>query len=400
MYRLSEIGKTGLKWSYGYIYDEFLSQLRGTMGVKQYTEMANNDSILGACLFAIKQILREARWSIKKADDSPQAAEDAKFLESNMHGMKYSWPELIHEILSMIEYGWSWFEIVYKRDENGKIVWKKIAIRSQKSLARWEMAENGTILGMWQRPAPDYRSLYIPINKSLLFRTCLNSDNPEGYSVLRPAYRAWYFKKNIEEVEGIGVERDLAGLPVVTPPELFDMNADDDKTKAAISYAKKLIANIRRDEQDGVFLPPGWKLELLSSPGKRQFDTTEIINRYNKEMAVTVLAQFIMLGMERTGSYALAGEQTDMFYLCLEGWMHSIQSIFNRYGVPKLFALNGVNDRPLPFIVHSNIRKYKLKDLSTYVSTLSKEGLLDITDEIKDFLKNYARLQEFNEVKR
>jgi hypothetical protein len=42
--------------------------------------------------------------------------------------------------------------------------------------------------------------------------------NPEGQSMLRTAYRPWFFKKRLEEFEAIGVERDLAGLPVAKVP--------------------------------------------------------------------------------------------------------------------------------------------------------------------------------------
>ena len=42
--------------------------------------------------------------------------------------------------------------------------------------------------------------------------------NPEGRRILRDAYRAWYFKKRLEEFEAIGVERDLAGMPVGKVP--------------------------------------------------------------------------------------------------------------------------------------------------------------------------------------
>ena len=33
--------------------------------------------------------------------------------------------------------------------------------------------------------------------------------------MLRNSYRSWYYKKRLEEFESVGVERDLAGLPMV-----------------------------------------------------------------------------------------------------------------------------------------------------------------------------------------
>ena len=394
-----EVGKSGVKWSYGHIYDEFLTVLQGTRGIKIFREMSDNDSIIGSCLFAIKQILREARWSIKPGDDTDAACKkDAEFVENDLKRLEHTWADFIVDALSMLIYGWSYFEQVYYI-EDGKIHLKKVAQRKQSSFEKWALEDNGDLLGLWQRSSPSYQSFYIPAEKAIHFRTELNSNNPEGRSILRNAYRAWYFKKNLEEIEGIGVERDLAGIPLITPPQNFDMSSTDPQNVLALQWAKKMLSSIRRDEQDGILVPFGWELSLLSSPGKRQFDTTEIINRYNKEMAVTVLAQFVMLGMERTGSFALAKEQTSMFYLCLEGWMDSMCAAFNQQVIKRLFKLNNVTDdmRPLPYAVHTNIRNVNLRDLADYVSSLAKVDALIIDDDLRVYLKDVARLEVFKE---
>ena len=51
-----------------------------------------------------------------------------------------------------------------------------------------------------------------------------------------------------------------------------------------------------------------------SSRYLRNFDTSAIIERYNNNMAMSVLADFIVLGHNnRYGSFALAGSKTHMF---------------------------------------------------------------------------------------
>lgn len=398
-----EIGRIGLKHSVGYVYDEFLTTLRGTRGRKIYREMTDNDPIIGAVLFAIKQILREARWDVKPGDDTDaQCKKDAEFLEDCMYQMNHSWSELMTDTLTFLSYGFSVFEQVLYRDRDGKVRWKKMAFRQQDTIERWEIDEYSDTQGFWQRPPPDFHEFYIPIKKCLHFKTESAGGNPEGRSALRNAFRPWFMKKNIEEIEAIGVERDLAGLPVLTLPEGMDPTSEDEGIVAQIASAKKLVTNIRRDEQEGIVMPFGWDLQLLAAAGSRQMDTVSIINRYNKEMAVSVLAQFIMLGMERTGSYALAKEQTDMFYLALESWIDYVGTIWNRQAVPILMGLNGVRDRPLPYFVHTQIHKYTLKDIATYVATLAGEKVnaLEIDDDVRGFLKRYGRLEEFSERRR
>lgn len=388
-----EIGRTGVKFSYGRVYEEFISKLKGVTGIKTYTEMDRNDPIIGSYMHAIKQLLREIRWTVEGGSEK-----DAKFLMENMHQMDHSWDNFITNALSMLPYGWAVFEQVYQRRDDGKIAWKKFAPRAQLSLERWDIDEFGDVHGIFQRPAPSYHLFYIPTPKLLHFRTESAGNNPEGRSILRNAFRPWFFKHHIEEFEAIGAERDLVGLPLLKLPEGVDIgNTEDPEVVANIEIAKTLLRNIRRDEQEGILLPNGWELELLKSPGERQLDTSQIINRYNKEIAVTVLAQFIMLGMERTGSYALAKEQTDMFYMCLEGWGDTIASTINRGAVKLLGDLNNFAE-PYPYITHTALRHYQLKDLSSYVKDLVGVEALEVDADLKTYLKNYARLSEFREI--
>lgn len=393
-------GRSGLKWSQpGYVDDEFLVQLRGLRGIKTYREMSDNDPIVGACLYAIRQILREVRWSVKAAGGKDSKTdEDAQFLEENMRGMTHTWGDFISEAMSMFTYGWAWFEQVYRLREDGKAVWNKMPLRAQSSYEKWEMKDNGETVGFWQRPPPDYGTIFIPLRKSIHLRTESRANNPEGRSILRNAYRPWYYRKNLQEIEAIGIERDLVGLPVMKLPEGMKVEDESDENATAIKWAKDIVTNIRRDEQAGLVLPFGWEFDLVSSPGSKQFDVNKTIDRYSKEIAISLLAQFIMLGMERTGSYALAKELIDMFFASLEGFADYIASTFNRQAVMLLFRLNGKKENePLPYIVHTAIKREMIRDMAYYVSSLLNVEALELDESLKTYLKNYPRLQEYSE---
>ena len=135
------------------------------------------------------------------------------------------------------------------------IGWKKLPIRSQDTLDRWLFNLVGDIVGLVQRPFSQPKAREIPNEKLLLFRTTSRKNSPQGVSMLRNAYRPWFFKKRIEEIEGIGIERDLAGLPVAhVPAEILSSDAGTEET-ALRTELKKIIRNIRRDEQEGVLFP-------------------------------------------------------------------------------------------------------------------------------------------------
>lgn len=390
----TEIGKTGFHQQNGYPSEEFLTALQGQRGIRTFREMSDNDPIIGGTLFAVKQVLRELRWSVQGGSE-----QDQQFLIDNMYNMTHSWLDFITEVNSMFIYGWAIFEQVYIRRDD-KIWWKKLPIRIQSSLDHWEMKDNGDTIGFWQRPAPTYDLIYLPLSKCIHFRADQLSASPEGRSIIRNAYRPWFFKKSIEDIEAIGVERDLVGIPSLTMPEGMKVDDDSDEAATAIEWAKKILTNIRNDEQAGLLLPFGWMFELVASPGNKAFDTAAIIRRYSTELAVTILAQFIMLGMERTGSYALSKNITDMFYLCIEGWADVIASAINRQAVPVLFALNGNVNKELPQLVHTPVRRESLKDISAYVTQLVGIDALTLDEDLKEYLKKSARLENFSEARR
>ncbi len=346
----AELGRSGLKQSGGYVYEEFIRKLRWPMAGEVYQEMSSNDPVITAVLFCCRMLIRQVRWHVEPASDSAIDLECAAFLESCMNDMSETWDDFVDEITSYFPYGFAYHEVVYKKRKgpkskgsslynDGRIGWKKIPGRRQTSLYNWDFAEDGGLSGVWQ--LTDGKRVYLPIQKCLLFRTTAANGNPEGVSFLRGAYRPWYFKKHIEEVEGIGIERDLAGLPVITAPEGVDLDNKDDAGAMAIrNAAVRLVTQIRRDRNDGVVLNNGWELKLLSTGGSRQFDTNAIINRYDQRIAITLLADIIMLGADKVGSFALAQVKQSLLATALDAQLESICEVLNHYAVPRLFDLN------------------------------------------------------------
>lgn len=409
----SQIGAVGLKETGGRIMEEFLTKLRGKEGIRVFTEMSENDEIIGAVLFAIDMLIRQVDWMVQESSQEEVDIEAAEFLESCMTDMSHTWKDMISEILSFLPYGWSWHEICYKRRvgpgeadstkrskfSDNKIGWRKIPPRSQDTWFTWHFAEDGDVEAMEQWDMYKGHKAVIPIEKSLLFTTRKRRSNPEGRSILRTAYRSWYFKKNIQNIEGVGIERDLAGLPIVwCPPQLLSEGASSDE-KAILTQLKTLVKNIKRDEQEGIVMPMSYDengnklydLQLLNSGGSRQFDTSAIISRYNQGIAMSVLADFILLGHEKVGSFALASSKTELFATAIGAWMDSIADVFNRHAIPKLFKLNGYpSDMDLPKITHGDIESVDLNELSTFIGSLSGAGapLFPDTD-----LENHLRKQ-------
>ena len=185
---------------------------------------------------------------------------------------------------------------------------------------------------------------------------------------------SWYMAKNFQNIEGIGVERDLAGLPVLKPPPEIDLwNPNDPTTAPLQAMAQNMVSSIRRDEQEGIILPYGWELELLSTGGRRQFDVGAIITRYETRMAMTTLADIVMLGQNSVGSYALSVTKKDMLAMSLGGHLDIIASQHNSDQIPRLWRLNGFT-WPQPKLVHGAVESIDLDTLGNYLMRLSQGG--------------------------
>ena len=404
-----EYGKTGLfRFDTGWIYEEFLRELQGRKGIEVYKEMSENDDIIGAILFATEMLMRQSKWSIQEAGTEQADLDAAEFVRTCMDDMEETWSDFISEVLSFLTYGWSYHEIVYKRRmgrsknpetnskyTDGLIGWRKLPIRSQDTLWEWKYDEKDNLIGLVQCAPPLYEQVFIPIEKALHFKTKSRKGNPEGRSVLRNCYRNWYFKRRIQEIEGIGIERDLAGLPVLEAPEGVDIWSDE--YAAELAKAERIVRSVRRDEREGIVLGNGWKFSLTSTGGRRQFDTNQIIERYDTRMAMTVLADFVLLGHQAVGSFALSSDKTELFGVALGAFLDLICEVFNNQAIPRLIDINGEHFAGItdyPILTHGDIETQELGQLGEFVSKMVGIGAITPDESMEDYLRLAADLPE------
>jgi hypothetical protein len=418
------------------VYEEFLSELQGPKGMRLYREALDNDPVIGAVFFAIQYMSRAVTFRIEA---SKEGSNKAKEVAERVRGALFddldaSWPDMLSEILSMAPYGWAFFEVTYKkcqgwgkgesllpldlsqirgqgsappkfvpsRYDDGFLGWKSWSLRSQDTLFMWEFDTNSIAVAMQQMAPPDYRVRRIPMAKGLLFRSQLSKQNPEGRSMLRNAMTSYLLKKNLQIVEAIGIERDLAGYPVIStvppdptkgivPPDMW--NTKDAEMVDLLAKAQKIVKSVRRDEQEGMVLPWWMTFNLLTSGGSRSFDTNAIISRYDKNMAISMLADFIMLGHESVGSKALASTKMQSFTTALGSILDNVCAIVNRFAIPQLLQFNGIPQELCPRLTHSDPEKVPIEALGLYISALAKSGQpLFPNGELEEALLHAAKL--------
>ena len=111
-----------------------------------------------------------------------------------------------------------------------------------------------------------------------------------------------------------------------------------------------------------------------------------------------MLADIVMLGADKVGSFALAKVKQSMLSASLDAQLASVCDIFNRYAIPRLFALNNFNVTKLPTIKSGSVVAPDLKELGDYIKALSGSKMPLFPDvDLENHLRRIADLPETKE---
>ena len=380
--------------------DEFLPELRGKKAIRKYREMRDNDSTIGAVMYATEQVLRDVDLKVMPANDSAEAKEEAEFVESVLDDMDHTLDDHIAESLSNLSYGFAWFEVIYKRRNgptersdkkrskytDGRMGVRKIAIRAPWTISRFDVDnQTGDVKGIYQDGSGYNNSNYIPTRKSLYYRTTTINGDPAGRSILRNAYTSYEYVNNLQSIEAIAVERELAGIPVARIPAEY-LSGDATATQSGfVNNLQSILRDVKFNEQGYIILPSDTypdkdgaptnqklvDVELMSSSGSRNIDIDPIVRRYQHDIARSVLSEFLMLGGGNTGSYALSKSKTDLFLRALESYIQAIVDVLNKQLVERLWELNGLNYDLMPTIVAGDVAPHDLREIAAFLRNLN-----------------------------
>ena len=380
--------------------DEFLPELRGKKAIRKYREMRDNDSTIGAVMYATEQVLRDVDLKVMPANDSAEAKEEAEFVKSVLDDMDHTLDDHIAESLSNLSYGFAWFEVIYKRRNgptersdkkrskytDGRMGVRKIAIRAPWTISRFDVdQQTGDVKGIYQDGSGYNNSNYIPTRKSLYYRTTTINGDPAGRSILRNAYTSYEYVNNLQSIEAIAVERELAGIPVARIPAEYLSGDATAAQSGFVNNLQSILRDVKFNEQGYIILPSDTypdkdgaptnqklvDVELMSSSGSRNIDIDPIVRRYQHDIARSVLSEFLMLGGGNTGSYALSKSKTDLFLRALESYIQAIVDVLNKQLVERLWELNGLNYDLMPTIVAGDVAPHDLREIAAFLRNLN-----------------------------
>lgn len=406
-FRLGELGYAGLKISSGVAQEELKQELNFPNSMITYKQMTYH-SVIAAALALYEIMCSKVEWKVVAPEDATEEEKQhAKFIRECMGDMDHSWLEFMQEVVSAKTYGFAIHEKVYRRRlkskgskyDDGLIGWKKLAPRSQDTIDKFIYDNEGRELLAVQQNLnlvtdgylrfsniPYGKEITIPRTKFMLFRTGKHRGNPFGRSSLRDCYFSWKFLTQIEEIEAAGVARDLQGLPVLHIPATYMTEDASPAQKQIYEYYKNAMRNLQMNQQASMILPsetdpdsrePLFKLELLGTEGKKNFNTESIINYHKNNILTALFADILIMGQSTGGSYALGNLKANLMGVAVEAFLREVQETINEDLIRQTYELNGWDTSRLCKIVYDDFQEENLEEFSKLVQRVASVGLIE-----------------------
>lgn len=410
-FKLGESGYIGLNIYSGVSNNELKKELNFPNSIKTFKEMSYHSAV-NSSITLFDSIISKATWSFKAPRDaSEEEKRQCKLVESMMQDMEHSWAEFIRDVLSMNIYGFSVHEKVYRKRykangsmfNDGVIGWKKLPIRSQETIQEFKFSADGNdITGVTQNISgvTDVYNRYssrvtteitLPRSKFLLFRAGKHRGDPFGVSPLRDAYLAWRFLTALEDLEAVGVSKDLNGLPVLMlPPQYLSADATPEQ-KAIKTYYENAMKNLQMNQQSAMILPnafdpeskkPLFSLELLSVDGKKAFDISKIKEYYRNLIYTSLFSDILQMGQSATGSFALGSIKNSLSGAAAEGMIKVICEVLNQDLIRQTYEINGWDVSRRGTLDYDNLEDTDLETVSKFWQRVASVGLVEKDREI------------------
>lgn len=387
-----EIGASGTYIINGLITgEEYNRKLTGRLAIDEWEKMRRGDPTVAAILRAVKFPIMAAEYDIEPGGDTPLDEEIAAHVENNLFNV-LNWHEVIRQAFLMFDFGFEVMEKVFDIDpQTGLWILKKLAHRKQSTILFWSTIDNQP--GVRQFVPGTFQNVSIPREKLVVFTNDKEGDNFEGISLIRAAYIPYYFKTSLIKVQAIGLEKQSVGVPYVKPPS-------GDADPADVARAKQGAANMRANQGAYVEIPKDWEMGFMDMKANSTADPTAAISYHDRQIAKSVLAQFLDLGSHgSSGSRAVSTDQTELFNLSLEAAAKNFVHTLNEEVIKQLVDLNWTlgPDQKYPKLTFGKIGDNNVQQISEALNKLMTVGAISQTVEVEQASRKILHLPELTE---
>lgn len=383
---VKELGASGSVITAGLLMDQdYNPDLRTPMLYHTYDRMRKSDGQVRSALSVIKLPLLSVDWFIEPASDDPQDVEIAKYIEDGLMNMTITWHNTLRQALLMLDYGALPYEKVWEI-KDGLVNLRKLAPRMPQTITEWQVDDTGGLKGIKQNAWRNntFEVIEIPVDKLLLFVNELEGSDYRGQSILRAAYKHWYYKDKLYIIDAISKERHGMGIDVGT---LKGADADDDD-RADLENALMMVHAHENQffiEQEERYT---YRVEGIQGNVANSLDSIE---HHDLRILRSVLAEFLAMGAGSSGSLAMHKDKSSFFIMSLEAIATNVCDTFNRYLIPQWCDYNWkVGEAGYPRLQHSRLDTRDITALAESMAKFIDSGVLtpgrDLEEEVRSTL--------------
>lgn len=341
---------------------------------KKIERMLNDDDV-GAAMDAITMPLEAATWEIAPGDDSSAARDAADLVRADLIDMPrvHTWDYILDHALSAVAWGSMFFESVWEIGDQVRL--RKLAPRLPQTLREFHVSRDGTLTKVEQWISGDEAGVIeIPASKLVPVVYRQQGNDYRGRSLLRRAYRAWWMRQQLEDVDAIAAEKHGMGVDVGKVPG----TAKDDEVQAF----KAALRALHVHQMQHLSLPEGFDYSILA-PSGTVHDVMKSVKHHQQKVLRTLLADFLGMGEGRLGSHGLSEDKSSMFMLKLVKLGRMITNAFNCHLIEPWHRWNFGPDVAPPKLRHGRLDTRNLEAFANAVGRGIDSGALtpDMTVE-------------------
>jgi hypothetical protein len=388
------------------------------VGDQKYVTAADilaNVSIVAAGTHYFADLVASPEWKLEPADESSEAQHVADFIESCMYDLDSSWHRIIRRASMFRFYGFGVHEWTAKKRDDGKIGFKRIAVRPQHTIKQWDIdAKTGDVVGVIQQSPMTFQNVYLPRGKLVYLVDDTLSDNPEGFGLVRhlaePADRYTEYKR----IEGSGFERDFRGIPVGWAPraEIQAAVASGQITKEqgdqmtmgmaqfvsmrakATNTGLLLDSSVYMSNTDTGMSPSAtrkWGMELLQGSAQGIEHVGAAIEREQYDLALILGVESLLTGKGGGGSRALSEDKSRNLYLKVNSCVKDIGEAFDTDFIGPLMRLNGLDMKLKPSLKPEDVSFRTVEEITNALSDMATAGAVlhpedPVVNDVRDLL--------------
>jgi hypothetical protein len=364
--------------------------------IQRYYDMLETDTVTRAFSTVLQLLLTSLTFEIKSndEDDGDSFHEIAEKMFTDWAGGDFK--DFLRNYVSTFLYGFSLFEMVLRKGETGYEV-DDLCFHPQRYLTA-KFKDSYTLEGFDSLLTQET----IQLAQSVYAKGIGNFNiSAYGESLLKPAY--FHFKNKCFYLtkENRQVQINLEGVPIFT----FDNtkknkdNIEADKARLmaeANRYKAGLVTGLimgsapHTDDEGRMSNIKREDVRLMSVEGSKFIDTNTLIQREENSIARALMAGFLVMVGQDSGSYALSKDTTSMFKLLVEGIAQHLCDTFNHQVIKPLWVLNGQPFEYLPELTYDSV-DLTLDGMATFINALSGAGIV-LTESQEDYLFEYGGL--------